>query len=83
MSKEFLSDEAGFNSLSPGAQEIARYHDSHGGNIAGALKENPALIDSLDEYYKWTAVTLADIDGKDSLPTHTHSLKKVLKKNKK
>lgn len=70
------ADEPGFGSLSSGAQQIATYADENEGNISGLLQQNPELIGSLDEFHKWSAITIAQISGNDATTSTGHSMKK-------
>ena len=73
----FWKDQHGFSGLSEGAQKIALHADSNEGSIAGALKEDPSLMDSLDEFHNWSAVTVAQISGTNVSPQSEHSMKKL------
>ncbi len=72
------ADEEGFKKLSEGAQKIAVYADQHEDNIAALLQQNPELIGSLDEFYKWSAITIAQISGNNATTNTGHSMKKKI-----
>jgi hypothetical protein len=72
------ADASGFGNLSSGAQKIGTYADQNDGNISGLLQENPELIGSLDEFHKWSAITVPEISGNDATATTGHSMKKKI-----
>lgn len=74
------SKTAGFGNLSAGAQEIAIYADENEGNISGILQKNPGLVASLDEFHKWSAITVPTISGNNTITDSGHSMKKILNK---
>jgi len=73
------SCQTGFEHLSDGGKALAIWAEKNEGSISGALKENPALIDSVDEFTKWSTDTIVSITTNNVTTSSEHSIKKLLR----